>query len=69
MSKFSNSNYDGTMENGWPQGKGKYTYPNGTIYEGEFDKGQFHGDGVLIYPRKVSSINLIYFLSNLKNAF
>ena len=53
MSRWSESNYVGPTENGWPQGKGKYTFPNGTIYEGFFDKGEFHGDGVLIYPKKV----------------
>jgi hypothetical protein len=28
--------------------KGKFYYPNGVIYEGEFVKGQFHGEGDLI---------------------
>ena len=57
--------YEGPTENGWPQGKGKYTFPNGTVYEGYFDKGEFHGDGVLVYPKKVpkniaSSYNIIF---------
>ncbi len=58
MSRWSSSNYEGPKENGWPQGKGKYTFPNGTIYEGFFDKGEFHGDGVLIYPKKVNNPKL-----------
>lgn len=54
--KFSSP--DDPTEKNWPQGKGRYTFPNGTIYEGEFDKGQFHGDGVLIYPKKVNRLSL-----------
>ncbi len=54
MSQWSKSGYDGPRENGWEQGKGKFTFPNGVIYEGQFDKGEFHGDGTLIYPNGVS---------------
>lgn len=28
---------------------------NGIVYEGQFVKGQFHGEGRLIYPNVVSS--------------
>eukprot|EP00164_Ancoracysta_twista_P002477 GFYU01003288.1.p2 GENE.GFYU01003288.1~~GFYU01003288.1.p2 ORF type:complete len:155 (-),score=41.94 GFYU01003288.1:430-894(-) len=31
-------------------GKGKYTMPNGTVYEGEIVDGMFHGDGTLYFP-------------------
>ena len=41
------------MENGWYQGPGKFYFANGVIYDGEFDKGEFHGRGVLIYPNGV----------------
>lgn len=29
------------------------TYPNGVIYKGNFTKGEFNGDGTLIYPNGV----------------
>ena len=35
-----------------PHGKGIYIFPNGTIYEGQFYKGNFHGEGKLKYPEK-----------------
>ena len=61
MSEWSGSSYDGEMKDGWLiiicnlryHGKGKFTYPNGVIYEGDFWKGEFHGNGVLIYPNGV----------------
>ncbi|KAH0794908.1 MORN repeat-containing protein 5 isoform X1 [Histomonas meleagridis] len=31
-------------------GKGEFTFSNGTRYVGEFLDGQFHGQGVLYYP-------------------
>ena len=53
MSRWTGSRYEGPMENGWPQGNGKYFYPDGIIYDGEFDKGEFHGKGTLIFPNGV----------------
>lgn len=32
------------------EGKGKFEFPNGVVYEGEFRKGEFHGEGALVYP-------------------
>ena len=29
------------------EGRGKYTYPHGDKYEGEFKDGEFHGQGTL----------------------
>ena len=49
MSKYSGSNYEGDMKDGWYHGKGTFTYPSGVKYVGEFYKGQFHGKGTLIY--------------------
>ena len=41
---------------GWYHGHGRFTYPNGVIYEGQFYKGEFHGEGVLEYPNGVNLI-------------
>ena len=30
------------------EGCGKYTYPHGDKYEGEWKNGEFHGQGVLV---------------------
>ena len=55
MSKWSGSDFVGPTENSWPQGVGKFKFPNGVVYEGQFDKGEFHGDGTLHYPNGVST--------------
>lgn len=39
--------YTGELVFGVPQGKGKYTYPDGSTYEGDFEDGYFHGYGIL----------------------
>ena len=54
MSKWSQSTYEGPMKNDWEDGFGKHKFPNGVIYEGNFTKGEFHGEGTLIYPNGVS---------------
>ena len=58
MSKWSGSDFVGPTDNNWPQGVGKFRFPNDVIYEGNFDKGEFHGDGTLHYPNGVSKIFL-----------
>ena len=58
MSKWSGSDFVGPTDNNWPQGVGKFRFPNDVIYEGNFDKGEFHGDGTLHYPNGVSNIFL-----------
>eukprot|EP00397_Hematodinium_sp_SG-2012_P042071 GEMP01046472.1.p1 GENE.GEMP01046472.1~~GEMP01046472.1.p1 ORF type:complete len:199 (+),score=31.97 GEMP01046472.1:31-597(+) len=50
MSQWSGSSSEGPKKNGWLEGDGTYTYPNGVVYKGQFHKGEFHGDGSLIYP-------------------
>ena len=57
MSQWSKSAYDGPKQEGWEEGRGKFTYPNGVTYDGNFKKGEFHGEGTLIYPNGVSNIN------------
>ena len=42
---------------------GKFTFPNGVVYEGQFDKGEFHGEGTLIYPNGVSGCCNEYILN------
>ena len=54
MSKWSESTYEGPTKNEWEDGIGKHKFPNGVIYEGNFTKGEFHGEGTLIYPNGVS---------------
>jgi hypothetical protein len=44
----------GPKKNDWEDGFGNLKFPNGVIYEGNFTKGEFHGDGTLIYPNGVS---------------
>lgn len=56
MSQWSKSGYEGPRENGWEEGKGKFRFPNNVVYEGQFNKGEFHGEGTLIYPNGVSTI-------------
>ena len=55
MSQWSKSAYDGPITNGWEQDGGKFTFPNGVVYDGQYDKGEFHGEGTLIYPNGVSN--------------
>lgn len=55
MSKWSGSDFAGPTQDNWPQGVGKFKFPNGVVYEGNFDKGEFHGDGTLHYPNGVSN--------------
>ncbi|KAF4662983.1 hypothetical protein FOL47_005976 [Perkinsus chesapeaki] len=39
-----------TDKNGWKEGEGEYTFPNGTIYRGHFVNDEFDGEGSLIFP-------------------
>lgn len=54
MSKWSGSTYEGEVKNAWQDGFGQHKFANGVIYEGSFMKGEFHGNGTLIYPNGVS---------------
>ena len=37
--------YNGELQSGKPHGKGRTTYKNGNIYEGEYEKGLRQGFG------------------------
>ena len=41
--------YEGQFMKGLPDGKGTYTWADGSIYRGEWQKGLRHGEGEMIY--------------------
>jgi hypothetical protein len=43
--------YEGEFKLGFPEGKGTYTWSNGTVFEGIFSKGMKEGMGVLTYKK------------------
>ena len=45
--------YVGTFVNGWPEGKGTYTWENGARLEGSFKKGKANGPGVYVSAKGV----------------
>lgn len=48
--KWSGSSYEGPTKYEWEDGIGKHKFPNGVVYEGSLEKGEFHGEGTLHYP-------------------
>ena len=45
----SEGRYVGVLVDGVRQGQGRYTFPEGQFYQGEFDQGHFHGKGRFQY--------------------
>ena len=45
----SEGRYVGVLVDGVRQGQGRYTFPEGQFYQGEFDQGNFHGKGSFQY--------------------
>ncbi len=43
--------YEGRFLNGLPDGRGKYTWADGRIFEGSWKDGIMEGQGTMIYPR------------------
>ena len=56
MAKWSGASYEGEVKHEWEDGFGKHKFPNDVVYEGNFTKGEFHGEGTLIYPNGVSPV-------------
>ena len=53
MEEFIQCSYKGEKnEVGTMNGKGEFTFPNGTRYVGELVDGQFHGKGTLFFPNR-----------------
>lgn len=46
--------YTGEFKNGYPDGKGKYTWKNGEWFAGQWKKGQREGEGSMHYVGKNS---------------
>ena len=45
--KDYHAKYEGEIENGQPNGQGKWSLQNGNKYEGEWKEGKSHGQGTL----------------------
>jgi hypothetical protein len=45
--------YVGDFVNGWPEGKGTYTWENGARLEGTFKRGRANGSGVYVSAKGV----------------
>jgi len=51
MEEFISCSYTGERSEVGPMdGKGEFTFPNGTKYVGELIDGEFHGKGILYFP-------------------
>jgi len=44
--------YEGEFKNGLPDGQGKYTWSNRTVFEGKYVKGLREGKGIMIFKRE-----------------
>lgn len=46
---YAQGSYRGELRNGFPHGKGIFSFWNGTVYQGQFQDGRFHGTGRMTY--------------------
>ena len=44
--------FEGTLQHGLREGRGKYTWSNGSFYDGEYRSGARHGQGRMVFPDK-----------------
>lgn len=44
--------YEGVFKKGFPDGKGIYTWANGDVYDGQWEEGKRHGEGILKYKEE-----------------
>ncbi|KAG5893737.1 hypothetical protein JTB14_001381 [Gonioctena quinquepunctata] len=52
LEKFvTGSTFEGKQDSLGFAGLGTYVFPHGAIYRGYFQNGQFHGDGIITYPK------------------
>lgn len=57
--------YEGCFKKGYPEGHGKYTWKDGTSFEGEWEKGQKEGFGILTnHPASQDSILTGYWIDD-----
>ena len=50
LSRLNGHGYKGKQLNGYPHEQGEYTFPNKTVYKGDFREGMFDGQGTLFFP-------------------
>ena len=49
---LNGAKYEGSFENGVPNGKGVLTLANGDRFEGEFVQGEIYGEGTYFFSEK-----------------
>jgi hypothetical protein len=53
--------YAGAFKNGYPEGQGRYTWKNGSFYEGTWKKGLFDGQGTLSRKKSIDPDTVVIF--------
>lgn len=50
LDRLNGKFYLGGQQHMKPEGQGRYTFPNGNVYKGNFVEGMFDGKGILFFP-------------------